>query len=68
MFTKKKILVKYRIKVFPFCCEKFTSSVAVYRQTQLKEDLPHTHREKNHNRSLWRRNEIVRAALNKKYR
>ena len=42
MFTQKKILVKYRIKVFPFCCEKFTSSVAVYRQAQ----LPDTHREK----------------------
>ena len=40
------------------------SSVAVYRQAQLKEDLPQQER-KNHNR-LWRRKEIVRAALNKK--
>ena len=52
------------LQVFPFC-EKFTSSVAVYRQTQLKEDLPQQER-KNHNRILWSRKEIVRAALNKK--
>ena len=45
----------------PFCL-KFTSLVAVYRQAQLKEELPHTQREK----IIIKQNEIVRAALNKK--
>ena len=37
----------------------------MYRQAQLKEDLAQQER-KTHNRSLWRRRKIVRAALNKK--
>ena len=67
-YAKLEILVKYpessTVSVSSLLKLEFTSSVAVNRQAQLKEDLPHTER-KNHNRSLWRRNEIVRADLNR---
>ena len=40
----------------------------MYRQAQLKEDLPQRERERKkiHNRSLWTTNEAVSAVLNKK--
>ena len=45
MFTQKNLDCNFLFIINTFC-EKFTSSVAVYRQAQLKEDLPQREREK----------------------